>query len=272
MQFDLIKINPDLKVRFDCGAPALIGMIDTGINPDHKTFLNSRLKVDTIDAGGLKPSGKKHGTAVAALLVGDPNGRSPGLLPSARLLAIDTFHRAGKDERSDAYSLVQAMDKLANDGVRVINMSLAGPANTLLERMVEELNDRGVVIVAAAGNGGPNSAPVYPAAYDQVISVTAVDHNATVYRRAVRGEHIDFAAPGVNVWTATSISGARHKTGTSFAAPFVSAAAAVIIAQNPGITPAEVALELTRNTRDLGNQGKDETYGYGLIQLQNICK
>lgn len=272
MQFDLIKITPDHDARTSCGSMSVIGVIDTGINSEHKTFANSRLEVSSGIAEGQDASRAQHGTAIAALLIGDPQGRSPGLLPGARVLAIDTFHRAGRDERSDAYSLVQAMDRLANDGAQVINMSLAGPPSALVEHMVEVLTERGIIIVAAAGNGGPNSEPVFPAAYDQVIAVTAIDRHAGVYRRAARGPHIDFAAPGVDVWTAASISGARFKTGTSFAVPFVSAAVAVLAARYPELSPSEIAQKLAESARDLGEEGHDDIYGHGLIQLQDFCQ
>jgi minor extracellular protease Epr len=148
-------------------------------------------------------------------------------------------------------------------------MSLAGPPNRVLEAAAAALVERGVIIVAAAGNGGPKADPGYPAAYPGVIAVTAVDSTDTVYRRAGRGPHIDLAAPGVDVWTAASVSGAKPKTGTSFAAPFVTAAAAMALGREPEMDVAALTAMLAGSARDLGDPGRDDVYGFGLIQW--IC-
>ena len=101
--------------------------------------------------------------------------------------------------RSDVLSLVMAIEALTARGVKVINLSLAGPANPLLQRAIDVASAAGVIIVAAAGNEGPAAGPAYPAAYSGVIAVTAVDRNLAVYRRANRGDYVDIAAPGVEV-------------------------------------------------------------------------
>ncbi|MDO5706956.1 MAG: S8 family serine peptidase, partial [Paracoccus sp. (in: a-proteobacteria)] len=92
------------------------------------------------------------------------------------------------------------------------------------------------------------------------------------YRRASRGEHIDLAAPGVEVWTAASISGARPQTGTSFAAPFVTAAAALLLQENPDLTPADLREQLRASARDLGAKGQDDIYGHGLLTVPEVCQ
>ena len=156
-------------------------------------------------------------------------------------------------------------------GVQVTNMSLSGPANALLEQLVRRLAERGMVIVAAAGNEGPKAGPAYPAAYADVIAVTAVDRMKRPYRRAGRGEHIDLSAPGVDIWTAASVSGARPKTGTSFAAPFVTAAAALMKSANDGTTAAEIHDALGKSAEDLGAPGKDVVFGWGLLNTRAAC-
>ncbi|MER8825833.1 S8 family serine peptidase [Mesorhizobium sp. M0938] len=255
-----------------CGGNVTIGLIDTAINPAHAALAKGRVEVLRLSDDGFPESGRQHGTAVAALLVGGADSRTPGLLPHARLIAIDAFHRGNRqDDRSDAYDLLRALDLLSMRGVQVTNMSLSGPANALLEQFVRRLAERGMVIVAAAGNGGPRAGPSYPAAYADVIAVTAVDRMKRPYRRAGRGEHIDLAAPGVEVWTAASVSGARSKTGTSFAAPFVAAAAALMMSANSNATPADIHDALGKSAEDLGAPGKDAVFGWGLLNARAAC-
>ncbi|MEO1138210.1 MAG: S8 family serine peptidase, partial [Pseudomonadota bacterium] len=264
---------PAQSARLDtCLGDVAIGMIDTGLNEDHETFDGARLTVHRLSFDKLEPSRAIHGTAVAAVLIGSPKSRSPGLLPGVKLFAVDVFHRAGSDERSDVYSLLEGLSYLAEQNVDVINLSLAGPDNVLLERALADLSGIGVISVAATGNAGSKATPQYPAAYEDVIAVTAVDRNARVYRRAVRGEHVDFSAPGVDVWTAASIKGARPKSGTSFAAPFVTGAVALLVSETEGLTPADVRSRLVETVQDLGPEGHDPTYGHGLISLLGACE
>ncbi len=255
-----------------CGTPPRIGMVDTGLNIRHEALEDARISLHRIASDGeAAASDQMHGTAVAALLVGRADGRTPGLVPGAPLVAVDAFHKQRQDERADAFALVEALDYLTAQQVRIVNLSLAGPANDALAGQVRRMDRDGIVLVAAAGNGGPAAKPAYPAAYPQVIAVTAVDRRAQVYRRANRGGHIDLAAPGVDVWTAASIRGARTKTGTSFATPFVTAAAALLMQKEPGLTPAEVRARLQSSARDLGKAGHDEVFGHGLVSPLDPC-
>ncbi|WP_404862707.1 S8 family serine peptidase [Georhizobium sp. MAB10] len=255
-----------------CVVPARIGLIDTGINPDHDAF--SAGSVTVLDRVGQdeETSDLKHGTAVAALLVGSKQERTSGLLPGADLVAVDAFQTAGADTRATAYDLVRAIDRVAREEIAVLNLSLAGPANELLERTVAAIAENGIILVAAAGNNGPSAPPAYPAAYENVIAVTAVDRSRRPYRRAGQGDHIDIAAPGVEIWTAASISGARPKTGTSFAAPFVTAAIALAKAIDPTMDAATIADHLEASADDLGDPGRDAVFGWGLLNTPALCR
>lgn len=261
------------EARLDaCLGDVSIGIIDTGLNEAHETFSDASMAVHRLTPDKAAPSRAVHGTAVAALLVGGQDSRSPGLVPAAPVIAVDVFHRKGGDERADAFSLIEGIFYLAGQGVDVVNLSLSGPENTELEQAMTALDQtHNIIAIAATGNDGARTGPRYPAAYDQVIAVTAVDRNRRVYRRAGGGAHVDFAAPGVDVWTAASVSGARGKTGTSFAVPFVSAVVAALRGQNPDLTAAEARAILARDAVDLGRPGRDDTYGHGLISARAIC-
>ena len=254
-----------------CSSGIRIGMIDTAINADHAALAGSHIDVTRLADDKLPASSEQHGTAVAVLLVGDAQGRSPGLLPGAELIAVDTFHRrGGKADISDVYSLVKALDYLESRNVSIINMSLAGPANVVLEETIKRVSAADIMLVAAAGNDGPKAKPVYPAAYDEVIAVTAVDRQKRPYRRAVRGPHIDLAAPGVDVWIAASRQGSRPRTGTSFAAPFVTAALALARKHDPKAQDSAL-LRMTERAEDLGAPGRDDIFGWGLLNPADLC-
>jgi subtilisin family serine protease len=254
-------------------ARVTIGLIDTAVDRNHPALAGRAIEAIALRSADRRPSDPAHGTAVASLLLGAQGSSAPGLLLDARLIAVDAFYRTLLgDERMDVFDLLAAIDELVRRRVLLINFSFAGPPNKLLERSVLGAARRGVVMVAAVGNDGPQAEPRYPAAYAPVIAVTAVRPDAAVYRRAVRGEHVDLAAPGVDVWTARAgTPGGRVQSGTSFAAPFVTAAAALLMARTPGQSPVALARTLYRATRDLGPPGVDPVYGHGLVQAVAMC-
>jgi subtilisin family serine protease len=254
-----------------CGPAVAIGLIDTGVDTSHPALRGASVQVVRLpDQGAVRPADVAHGTALAALLV----GRSPDLpvlAPSGRLIAVDAFQRGLLgDERMEVWDLLAAINAVVANGARVINMSFSGDANELVERALARIHQRGVVAVAAMGNRGPQANPQYPAAYPNVIAVTAVDADQRVYRRASRGAHVDFAAPGVDVPTAEPGGGVGSRSGTSFATPFVSAAAAMVMRQR-ALAPAGVTRQLAATAKDLGAPGRDDTFGHGLLQLGRLC-
>lgn len=268
----------------DCGAQAMIGwsgwpsamaprigMIDTGINVDHAALAGQRLHVRQSPLGERDAAGRQHGTAIAALLIGRINSRTPGLLPLAELHAVEAFHRQSGQEAADAYALAEAIDHLIRAGVSVINMSFSGPENQVLRAMVLRADQAGIGLVAAAGNGGAGAEPAYPAAWPEVIAVTAVDTGLKPYRQANRGAYVTLAAPGVNLWTAASISGGRLRSGTSYAAPFVTAVLAVERARTPDLDLGTHKQKLIACARDLGEAGFDDTFGNGLVTSPDQC-
>lgn len=253
-----------------CGTGVPIGLIDTGVDLGHPMLKGASIRVLTLDRKDHRPASSAHGTAVASMLVGRDAGL-PWLSPGTRLLAVDAFSRGRfGDERMEAWDLLAALDAVIRAGARVVNMSFAGNDNKMLADALDRAHKRGIVTVASVGNRGPQSPPLYPAAYEGVLAVTAVGAERRIYHRASRGDHIDLAAPGVNVPTAGS-EGIEARSGTSFAAPFVTAAAAV--AQRQGIrTVAGVRKRLVADAVDLGAPGHDPVYGHGLLQMGSLCR
>lgn len=252
-----------------CGAGRRIGLVDTGIDVRHDTFANARLKARNLLSPGEREAGREHGTATASVLAGTQD-RSPGLVNTAELAAANVFRQrsnAGVDTTAEL--LARAIDWLLEEGVEVINMSLAGPANRVLERAVAAAASSGVMVVAAAGNGDRN--PVFPAAYPGVIAVTAVDARRRVYAQANRGDYIDFAAPGVDLFLAAPGNRSKYYTGTSFAAPFVTAALAVMKSRHPDAGAGELVEQLAAGALDLGDPGRDPDFGWGLVQAPGDC-
>jgi subtilisin family serine protease len=155
---------------------------------------------------------------------------------------------------------------LARERVAVINVSLVGPRNALLERVVRSLVSQGYVIVAAVGNDGPAAPPLFPASYDGVIGVTAVDMKQRVLVEAGRGKQVDFAARGLDDnAAATAPDSVAPVRGTSFAAPLVAGLLARRIAAPDAQVRERVLDELSHAARDLGASGRDDVYGAGLV-------
>ncbi|MCC1491844.1 S8 family serine peptidase [Cognatishimia sp. F0-27] len=238
-----------------CRATGAIGLIDGGVEPSADGLSGARLSQRQFGAGS--PAGLRHGTEVASLLA-DPRRLRNVALYSAAVLT----ETPDGDTRAGASALVQALDWLAAQDVRVVNISLAGPPNKLLARAVSAASERGMTIVAAAGNDRRVAATQYPAALPGVLAVTAVDARGAAMPRAVRGSHIDFAAPGVDVFVQSPF-GARYVSGTSIAAPLVTARLAAG-------APLDYA-KLASGAIDLGREGKDPVFGHGLVQAAAAC-
>jgi hypothetical protein len=242
--------------------PLRIGMIDSAVDVTHPSLASAN-----IQARSFAPDGAElpdfHGTAIASIIVADSPDYK-GLAPKAEVYAASVFENdRQRGEIASTVSLVRALDWLMSSGVDVVNISLAGPPNRLLETALDRAQERGVLILAAAGNGGPAAQPMYPAAYDSVVAVTAVDAGGQVFRLANRGKYLDLAAPGVGLLHARAGGGYAASSGTSFAVPFAAAAAARLRQSQPG----ENAIELLYSSaEDLGPPGRDEIYGYGLLR------
>ncbi len=257
-----------------CSRSVSVGIIDTAIDETHPAFSHRRIEVRREKVTSLMTVSAKspdwHGTGVAALLAGDLQSTTPGLVPDAKYLVADVFFPGADGQPiSNTSNLLEALNWLETKGVNVINMSLAGPHDELLKNAVAALARKGIIVVAAVGNEGPTAPATYPSGYDEVIAVTAVTKDMTGYRYANRGKHVDVAAPGVGIWTAMPGGRAGYQSGTSFAAPYVTAVVASIYNSLPTKTKAEALARLTYV--DLGAHGRDPIYGRGLVIAPSSC-
>jgi subtilisin family serine protease len=260
-------------LRGSCLADVRIGVVDTRINLAHPALAGQNIETLDLKPPGYRQSGSDHGTAVISILVGNPQGPAPGLLPQASVVHADPYFRSSKGgDLAEIVDVVRAVDAVLERKVSVINMSMSGPANTVVEKVLERASASGIAIVAAVGNAGPRARPLYPAAYDVTVSVTAIGEGLSIYRRAGQGQHVDFAAPGVALDVAGGRRGTVRKTGTSFAAPFVTASLAAMKAGDATRSVQELVNELAQSARDLGKPGKDPVFGWGLVQAQGVCR
>ena len=250
------------QARTQGGNPK-VGLIDGGVDVRHPALRSASIRTSGCTSG---PVASVHGTAIASLLVGKARGFG-GAAQNATLYAADVY--CNSPTGGTASMIVEALGWMAREQVPVINISLVGPANRVLEAALRTLIARGHVIVAAVGNDGPSSPPLYPAAYPNVIGVTAVDSRKQVLPEAVRGPQVVLSAPGAEMAVATNgESGFSKARGTSFAAPLVAGLLAIAYDPGSGLQPGAStrAIDaLVRDAVDLGAPGRDPIYGYGLV-------
>ncbi|MDJ0686390.1 MAG: S8 family serine peptidase [Alphaproteobacteria bacterium] len=260
------------QVPKSCGVGMRIGMLDGAVDVNAAQLRGQRVVFESFTAEGRKPAGYTHGTAVASMLVARPVGDKGvgGMLPGATLFAAGMFEYRGGREVGNLSNMLKAAEWLSKNRVNVVNMSIAGGGNAVMSFVLNKLQRSGIVIVAAAGNNGPKAAPAWPAAHPKVISVTAIDRTLNVYPYANQGGYIDFAAPGVDLVTETR-GGLKKQSGTSFAAPFITAMVAIHLDAGFPTDADALRASLQRYTRDLGDPGRDATFGWGLVRLKPQC-
>jgi subtilisin family serine protease len=178
-----------------------------------------------------------------------------GIAPRVGLLTVRAFSSRANTAEGTTFNILKGLDWAVTKGARIVNMSFAGPSDPRLRNALQKANRKGIVLIAAAGNAGPNSPPLYPGAGPNVIAVTATDSRDELFAGANRGKYIAVAAPGVDVLALGPDGTYQITTGTSVAAAEVSGIAALLIARNPSLTPASVQRILMRTAKPLGRNG-----------------
>lgn len=254
-----------------CGKGIKIGMIDSAITVNHPAFTSKNIIVRSFLLKGQKEGGRKHGTAVASVLVG--NGPWGGLMPGATLYAAGVFHQNSQfKSRASSKSIIHAIEWMVQEKVDVINISLGGAPNKVLRKVVQAAYERGFVMIASVGNDGPfTKKKAYPAAYEGVIGIAANDRFDRTANFSSKGSYVEFSAPGVNIWTAVP-KGGKAMSGTSFSSPIVTGIVAAGM-KNRGVQGVESVREYLKSLvgKDRIDFGWDKYSGWGSVSVDAPC-
>jgi thermitase len=266
---------------------AKVGIVDTGILQSHPEFAGGRvancggvnnfgvsLVIIIVGADPTIVDGKcnddnGHGTHVAGTIAANANNGTgvAGAAFNSPLAICKGLNSAGSGTLE---MIANCITWLNQRGAKVISMSLGGSAGSAaLQAAVQNATDNGSLLVAAAGNSG-NSSLSYPAAYPEVVSVAATDHNDAKASFSQFNADVEVAAPGVNVLSTWNDGGYRAASGTSMATPHAAAVAALIAGTNPGGGPAAWRAELQAATDDKGAPGRDPQFGFGRVTLSKV--
>lgn len=236
-----------------------VAVVDTPVDAKHPDLAGA--VAASYDATGAADRPHSHGTAIAGIIAA--HGRLTGAAPSVQILAIASF--SAQVSTATSMNILKGLDWAGASSADVVNMSFSGAADAELRRMLGALKRKGIVLIAAAGNKGPNSPPLYPAAEPDVIAVTATDADDRLFNQANRGKHIAVAAPGVAILVAAPNGSYNMESGTSMASAQVSGIAALLLEHNRNLDPAAIREILISTAQDLGPAGHDDQYGAGLV-------
>ena len=259
-QYALGKLQIDQAHRLATGKNVPIAVIDFEIDGKHPDLDGTAMK--RFDALGGEQKPHQHGTAMAGAIAA--HGKLVGVAFGPQLLAARAFDDTPGEAKGTSFAIYKSLQWAADNSARVVNMSFAGPIDPLLHRMLAAAYGKGIVLIAAAGNAGPNSAPLYPAADADVIAVTATDASDGLYKMANRGQFIAVAAPGVDVLALAPGESYQVTTGTSVAAAEVTGIVALLLELKPSLTPADIRTILMTSAKPIGTTGKNADFGAGL--------
>jgi hypothetical protein len=241
------------------GDDVLVAVLDSQIDTQHPDLVG--VIAEQYDAVGGAAPPHKHGTGMAGAIAA--HARLVGVAPKVKLLAVRAFTGEGEAAQSTSFNILKGLDWAAAKGARVVNMSFAGPADPMLRNMLAKAHQRGIVLIAAVGNAGANSPPLYPAADANVIGITATDADDKLLSLANRGPQVAVAAPGVDILVPAPGGGYQLTSGTSVAAAHASGVVALLLARNPKLSPDDIRRVLTRTAHAV--PGKRNDTGAGVI-------
>jgi subtilisin family serine protease len=241
------------------GDDVLVAVIDSKIDTQHPDLAG--VVVDEYDALGAPAPAHVHGTGMAGAIAA--HAKLVGVAPKVKLLAVRAFTGDQESAQGTTFNILKGLDWAASKNARIVNMSFAGPADAMFRDMLAKAHARGIVLIAAVGNAGPRSPPLYPAADPYVIGVTATDADDKLLPQANRGPQVTVAAPGVQILAPAPDAAYQVTTGTSVAAAHASGVAALLLARNPSLTPDQVRSLLVKSVRAIPGNRRD--VGAGVI-------
>ena len=264
-QYILDKMHLPQAHELAKGTKVLVAVVDSGVDIKHPDLAGDIAGSFDATGAGLKPH--MHGTAIAGAIAA--HGRLMGAAPAAQILAVQAFTGTGGPEDGSSFAIMTGLDWAVSHRARIINMSFAGPQDPGIARSVAAAYAKGVVLVAAAGNKGAKSDPLYPGAEPNVIAVTSTDASDQLPAFANRGRYVAVAAPGVDLMLLAPNGGMQFYSGTSFSAAYVSGTAALMLERRPDLAPDGLRQALTGTAHQLVAKGIDKAAdgqsGAGLV-------
>jgi subtilisin family serine protease len=258
-QYVVPKMHLPEAHKITAGDDVLVAVIDSKIDANHPDLAG--VIVDRYDAIGDNAPAHMHGTGMAGAIAS--HAKLIGVAPKVKLLAVRAFSGDKDSAQATTFNILKGLDWAASKHARIVNMSFAGPPDPLLREMLTKAHAQGIVLIAAVGNAGPRSPPLYPAADRDVIGVTATDADDNLLPQANRGPQVAVAAPGVMVLEPAPDGGYQVTTGTSVAAAHATGVAALLLARNPRLTPDQVRSLLIKSARAVPGNKRD--FGAGVI-------
>ena len=242
------------------GKNVKVAVIDSEIDANHPDLQGA--VTGTYDAlPSDDQTAHPHGTGMAGAIAS--HKRLLGIAPNARLLAVRAFGVNTGGAQGTSLNIVKGLQWAVDQGAKIINMSFAGPKDPILQQAIKRLTDQGIILIAAAGNAGPKSPPLFPGADPNVIAVSATDIDDKTFKGANRGKYIEIAAPGVDILVPAPEGGYQLTTGTSVAAAHISGVVALMLERNKELRPAEVRAILSATAKNIGEARTD--VGAGLV-------
>ncbi|PSM00701.1 minor protease Epr [Bacillus subtilis] len=242
-----------------------IAVIDSGISPHDDLSIAGGYSAVSYTSSYKDDNG--HGTHVAGIIGAKHNGYGiDGIAPEAQIYAVKALDQNGS---GDLQSLLQGIDWSIANGMDIVNMSLGTTSDSkILHDAVDKAYEQGVLLVAASGNDG-NGKPVnYPAAYSSVVAVSATNEKNQLASFSTTGDEVEFSAPGTNLTSTYLNQYYATGSGTSQATPHAAAMFALLKQRDPAETNVQLREEMRKNIVDLGTAGRDQQFGYGLIQYK----